>query len=324
MILFLVPAWALGLVVISNIAEERPQWYALVAVILAISNTMIGFLGLGVLAAILVGWPGSMVEIHPGVVIILLVTALVGGLGLIPNVRRRLASVLPLRPESPVHLVALTLSLYLISWNMVNLFLVGGVEGLQDNAPTVPVGLFTLQGAGLVAFAFVGVGLFVRRSWEQVVDRMGMRQWYWYSPIIAAATVAVLVGINFTASVIWMLVDPEQAEAIGRISEVMLGDFDSFGTVFLLAVLSSVSEELLFRGAVQPRLGIVFTSVLFAFTHLQYAISPATLVVFIIGLMLGMLRRYFGTWTAILTHFGYNFGLLLLGLAADKFIETLG
>ena len=75
---------------------------------------------------------------------------------------------------------------------------------------------------------------------------------------------------------------------------------------------------MLFRGAIQPRFGILFTSILFAITHLQYALSPATLLILIIGLVLGVLRRHFGTWTAIFTHFGYNFSLLLLGLIIER------
>jgi membrane protease YdiL (CAAX protease family) len=119
-------------------------------------------------------------------------------------------------------------------------------------------------------------------------------------------------------------VSPEQAEALGQISDQLFGQYDSFATIFILALLSSVSEEFLFRGALQPRLGLVLTAVLFAFVHQQYAISPATLIVLLIGVVLGLLRRHFGTWTAVLTHFGYNFTLLVFSLIASRFLNLQG
>ena len=68
-------------------------------------------------------------------------------------------------------------------------------------------------------------------------------------------------------------------------------------------------------------MGLVFTSILFAVFHIQYAISPAILVVLGIGILLGLLRKYFGTWSAILAHFGYNLSLLLLGMVMERFIQ---
>jgi len=313
------------LVFLANVAEKRPRWKPVVLLLLVLFNTLLGLMAAGFLILFALDFSLEQVELPPpGVGVVLLLTAVVGGLVLIPAVRRRLATVLPIRPESPVHLTALVLACYLASWSLINLFAVGGVQGLQDAAETVPISLYILQSTGLVIFALAGVGLFVRRSRSQIVDRLGLRQFHWSSPLVAAAAVVVLMAINFTIIVCWLLLDREGLDAIGQVSEVMMGDFDSFGTILLLAVLSSLSEEILFRGALQPRLGLVFTSFVFASTHLQYAISPATLVVLLIGIVLGLLRRYFGTWTAVMTHFGYNFSLLLMGLLASKLSELVG
>jgi membrane protease YdiL (CAAX protease family) len=216
------------------------------------------------------------------------------------------------------------MSAYLLAWPLLNLFWVGGIQGLQETAETVPLWIIALQALVFCLFAFVGVGLFTRRSWKLTLVRLGLARIPRRSLMVAAASVTGLLMVNLTVSIIWILVNPEQVEAIGQISEVLLGGVDSFGSIFLVAICSSVSEELLFRGAMQPRFGILFTSILFAFTHLQYAISPATLLILIIGIVLGVLRRRFGTWTAIFTHFGYNFSLLMLGLIATKVLESVG
>ena len=195
---------------------------------------------------------------------------------------------------------------------------------MVDSATGYPITLFVLQAAGLVVIAFAGVGLFLRRSWSQVVLRLGLEKLQWQHLLISVIAVFALMAINFSISGIWLLINQKQAEDISQISNALLGSFDSFGSILLLAVLTGVSEEVLFRGALQPRLGIVLTSLLFASTHIQYAISPATLSVLIIGFVLGLLRRYFGTWTAVLTHFGYNFNLLLLGLLVSNVLELTG
>ncbi len=62
------------------------------------------------------------------------------------------------------------------------------------------------------------------------------------------------MGYRYNA---WVLVDPEQAAALGEINEFLLGNVDTVGEWFVLAVASGVGEEILFRGALQPVLGIV-------------------------------------------------------------------
>ena len=77
-----------------------------------------------------------------------------------------------------------------------------------------------------------------------------------------------------------------------------------------------MGEEILFRGALQPVFGIVFTSLLFAVVHVQYGLTPITLAVFLLGLILGILRKRTNTTVTILVHFGYNFILGLMALLA--------
>ncbi len=63
-----------------------------------------------------------------------------------------------------------------------------------------------------------------------------------------------------------------------------------------------IGEELLFRGAIQPRFGLVQTAFLFATFHTQYGFTWLLLGVFANGLILGILRNRYGTTACILTH----------------------
>jgi membrane protease YdiL (CAAX protease family) len=69
---------------------------------------------------------------------------------------------------------------------------------------------------------------------------------------------------------------------------------------------AGISEELLFRGAVQPRLGLVVTAFLFAVAHLQYGLSLATVEILIIGLVLGLVRQRTSTTICMIIHASYN------------------
>jgi membrane protease YdiL (CAAX protease family) len=79
-----------------------------------------------------------------------------------------------------------------------------------------------------------------------------------------------------------------------------------------VGIAAGVSEETLFRGALQPRFGILVTSLLFAITHVQYAFTPATLVILVIGISLGWVRRRWGLPAAIVLHALYNMVNILL------------
>jgi hypothetical protein len=74
---------------------------------------------------------------------------------------------------------------------------------------------------------------------------------------------------------------------------------------------------MLFRGALQPVFGILGTSIVFAVSHTQYGLTPATLTVFLLSLVLGVIRQRSNTTVAIFVHAGYNFLLGLLALLAS-------
>ena len=79
--------------------------------------------------------------------------------------------------------------------------------------------------------------------------------------------------------------------------------------VVLLALLSSVGEELLFRGAMQPFLGVWFTAAIFAIMHVDPDGRSAiwTCWALIGGIIMGLAVKVTGSlWPAIFIHFGVN------------------
>ncbi|HEX9842563.1 MAG TPA: CPBP family intramembrane glutamic endopeptidase [bacterium] len=80
--------------------------------------------------------------------------------------------------------------------------------------------------------------------------------------------------------------------------------------ILLLSLLSGFGEEVLFRGVLQPRLGLWPASLLFAALHFpaRRALLPWTAFALGIGLVLGLLTEWAGSlWPAIVLHFLINY-----------------
>lgn len=75
-----------------------------------------------------------------------------------------------------------------------------------------------------------------------------------------------------------------------------------------LAIISSISEEILFRGAIQPFAGLWFTALLFGLLHMGPApLSSWSLWAMLAGLLLGWIFDATSSlWPAILAHFLVN------------------
>jgi membrane protease YdiL (CAAX protease family) len=87
-----------------------------------------------------------------------------------------------------------------------------------------------------------------------------------------------------------------------------------------LALAPGICEEIMFRGALQPRLGIVATALLFTCIHTQYGLSLDALSVFVVAIGLGLIRKFTNTTTSVITHTTYNLivGLAGIGIAGSQ------
>lgn len=235
-----------------------------------------------------------------------------GGLGLLylwPPLQRAVARVLPVRPGSPVVYLTVVLGLLLVSQQI-------GAQ-VQPGTPLTIADLLA-QDIPLLILAFVGVGIFVRRSPREATERLGLipprqKRWWLIAVVGIVAFLAVAYGIERVADKL----TPSTQQQVTNATNVLFSRFNNPIGVILLGLMPAVVEETLFRGALVPRLGIVVTAVLFAALHTQYAITFATLEVFVLGIGLGWLRvRSGSTLPCMVTHAGYNIAVGLIGYLA--------
>jgi len=238
--------------------------------------------------------------------------AMAGALGLLylwPAVQRAVARLIPVRPGSPVVYLTLVLGLLLVAQQV-------GAQ-VQPSKPLTVADLLA-QDIPLLILSFVGVGLFVRRTPREARERLGLlapRQRRWW--LVAILGVGVFMAVAFGIEALANAVAPNQQKQVTDVTTVLFSHFNNPAAIAFLGVLAAVVEETLFRGALVPRLGIVVTAILFAALHTQYAVSFATLEVFVLGLGLGWLRvRSGSTLTCMVTHAGYDIAVGFLSLMA--------
>ncbi len=228
-------------------------------------------------------------------------------------------------PESNVHTVAIVLALLMISFTFGQLVVAGGLTGLADSVEMsgVSIGAELFTAALMIAAAFLGIGVAIRRTLEQGLVRLNLRL-----PTRADVIWGVGVGLGLFGALIVMadiwtrLVPPEQMAQQSAASEQIANAFNTIPLAFLLSLAAAVSEEILFRGALQPVFGLVATSIFFALLHVQYSLTPATVIIFVVGLGLGLLRQRQSTSAAIIAHFVYNFIQLSLAILAAGALGT--
>ena len=112
----------------------------------------------------------------------------------------------------------------------------------------------------------------------------------------------VSVGLDWLSQVL----TPELAGKVDAASQQIFGGLGTPIGIAALALVAGICEEILFRGALQPRLGIIVTSLIFTSVHTQYGLSFAALAVFVLACGLGLIRRFTNTTTSILCHVAYN------------------
>ena len=128
----------------------------------------------------------------------------------------------------------------------------------------------------------------------------------------------LLYALAHAATAIWAsAVSPVTFEAQTRTARFIFETLSgSLVASLLFACLTGISEEILYRGALQPVFGILLSSLFFTLIHVQYAFTPAALILFLVSLGFALLRKRYSTSAAIIAHASYNFlPFLLFALA---------
>lgn len=115
------------------------------------------------------------------------------------------------------------------------------------------------------------------------------------------AGLALLVLLVDLAISRWV---PEEAADDGGVNERLFG-LRPFWHIVVIALVVSICEEILFRGAIQFAIGPYWTSIIFAAIHIRYLRHwIPTGLVFSISYALGWIMLHTGTiWAPILAHF---------------------
>jgi membrane protease YdiL (CAAX protease family) len=315
--------FVLGLAVVANLVTADHSKSTANLFELALAALNIPLLVLGVLLFMVPpGFSSFLVENDiPAIDLdaagwVLIAVAIYSFIVCIRPARRLMARIIPLDPESAVHTLALVMAGYLAGNTFLTLTQDVLLELLATDVAVTVLDIL-LQQIAFVIVAFFGAGLLIRRNLREVSQRLGLERPNGNQILLGLGTIAVLIVLQGVIGAAWALFDPEQAQLLGELNDSLLSGFDSVGEWFILAIAAGIGEEILFRGALQPVFGLVFTSLLFAIVHIQYGLTPITLAVFLLGMILGILRKRTNTTVTVFVHFGYNFMLGLFALLAE-------
>lgn len=224
-------------------------------------------------------------------------------------------------PARPIHAVALGLALLFFVQTFTDYIIAGGqadvLAGNLEESRLVMSALLTA--ILLLVISFVGSGAGSDRSWSATLHRLGLRRPTLAELTMGAGAAVALIAFQFCAGAVWLLVTPSDVfQQQTQLTQAIAGSVTSPLAALIVAISSSFGEEIAFRGALQPVLGLWPTTILFALTHIQYQFSPAALIILVVGLVFGLLRKHYGTSSAIAAHFLYNFTLLILAVIASQ------
>jgi len=213
-------------------------------------------------------------------------------------------------PQSPLHTLGILLA-FVVVLMVVSTFLEsGGQEGLAEsvNQATNQFETVLLNGTIFLMLAFLAVGLYIRRDANATLQRLalpmpGQTEW----------SVGLVVGVGLfllaqAGAILWFAVSaPDVFESQSSTSQAIFQQLNQSLIIgFLVALMTGVAEEILFRGVLQPVYGLIPTSIFFVAVHVQYTLTPASLILFLVTLGFGWLRLRFNTTTAVIAHIVYN------------------
>jgi hypothetical protein len=249
----------------------------------------------------------------------LFVLSLVGLFLLTRPARRFFARFTPIDPTHPVHAIALSLSA-LVLVNLAFTVAVGLdnlADMLQSSAQGQPVQspapALWAQNIMFVLLGLIGVGWLARRNFKAALIRLGIVIPTWRQALLGLVVGLVMVPLVIAAEALASRLGLGASSGVERLTEQLIGPLTmSIPGILTLGLAAALGEETVFRGALQPRFGLILTTLLFALLHSQYGISFSTVAVFAVGLVLGVLRMRANTTTSMITHAVYNMSLGLI------------
>jgi uncharacterized protein len=237
---------------------------------------------------------------------LLLLVGLGFGLPLLRPFREALARVTPLEPASAIDMTGLCVVLGLLGF-FVGTALAPMADNPPDVIPSIGIAELLVQAGAFVAIAYIAVGFPYWRDLRDATERLG---------IVApdSRTIGVAIAATFASFVVAAIaglisqqLEPGLSESLDQIVDEMTAQVQNPIGAIVLGASAGLGEEAIFRGALQPRFGIIIPSLLFMMLHgPQYGFNLALLGLFGVSIILGLVRKHVNTTAAMITHALFN------------------
>ena len=311
----------LPLVIAANVAVGK-RWAGEATFILAGGSAATTFI-FGVLDLAEAGITGSGSAAHNslGLDLGIMSTGVIAASLAAKPVRERVSRIVPLDPDNPVHAFALVLAVILFGTQVSSILFTNVFAADQAGAPLTVFDLLA-QEAPFLILAAAGVGLYIRRSAAGTAERLGLVVPRWWHVALALAATGVFFVFGQLMAGLSHAWSPTVAHQVATTTQHIFGGLGNPLGIAAIALAPGICEELLFRGALQPRLGLLPAAMLFTSIHTQYGVSLDAVSIFAIAIGLGLIRKYTNTTTSCISHISYNLlagigiGSDLLGIAA--------
>jgi membrane protease YdiL (CAAX protease family) len=293
----------LPLVILANVAVGRRWAHIAIGVLSGITagvTFLFGALDLAGAGTTSAGAGGhNPLPVDVGI----MVTAAVAAVLAAKPVRERVARILPIDPDHPVHAFALVLTVLLLGTQVTSIMFTNLSASPQ---PPLTVVDLIAQETPFLILAAAGVGIFIRRNFSQTITRLGLVAPAWWHVVLALAAAGVFFAFGQVMDALSHAWTPDVARQVDTTTQHLFGGLGGPVGIAAIALLPGICEEILFRGALQPRIGLIATALLFTSIHTQYGVSLDAVSVFVIAVGLGLIRKFTNTTTSSICHISYN------------------
>ncbi len=237
----------------------------------------------------------------------ILASGLAFSLPLLRPFRKLVAAFTPMDPKSPIDLCGLAMILWVMSFFIITAVQSGPAE-VDSGGDALTDNLFwlILNAVTFVAIAYVAVGYRIFRTGAEATQRLGLTIPNLKTVAISVAMVVPCFLVSIVGSALTVAFQPDVIDNLEDTMDQMTSGLTNPVGALLIGLSAGIGEEVLFRGAVQARFGIVIAALFWTTLHIQYDFSFVLLGLFGVGILLGLQRKYLGTTSAVITHALYN------------------
>lgn len=239
------------------------------------------------------------------------------GIPMIRQMREAISRITPMDPTSPIDFSGLALILPIIAFLLYSVLTLEpeGDAAVPELSGSEAASTLLLNVVAFVGLAYVAVGYRNYRTGAEATSRLGITRPSFFEIAIGVAAVVPAFAFSFLGSALTTIFQPDVTERLTETLDNMTSGLQNPLGALLIGLTAGIGEEVLFRGAIQPRFGIVVSTVLWVLLHTQYELTWVILGLFLMGIMLGLIRKHVSTTAAIITHAVYNALVVLLQMA---------